>query len=119
MTAVTVNYNRSPLSRVAVLAACLLAGTLGVARAAAPLEDGPSLVVSYGDLDLSSADGVRALYKRIALAAREVCPREGGLDLAGVTFAHACRAAAIERAVARINNPQLAALSSAEHTKRG
>ncbi len=118
MTAVTVNSNRSALSRVAVLAACLLAGTLGVARAAVPVDDAPSIVVSYGDLDLSSTVGVHTLYNRIATAARQVCPFDGDLDLERNAVARACRAAAIERAVAQVHSEQLAALSPV-HAKRG
>jgi UrcA family protein len=118
MNAVTVNSNRSTLGRAAALAACLLAGTLGVAQAAPAPSDVPTVVVSYNDLDLASAAGVSTLYKRISLAARDVCPSEGVMQLTQVAHARACRQAAIERAVAQVHNSQLAALS-AEHAKRG
>jgi UrcA family protein len=118
MTAVTVNSPRSAMSRVGVLAACLLAGTLGVAHAAAPAADIPSVVVSYGDLDLSSTDGVRTLYKRISLAAQEVCPSVNSMEAKQVAFARHCRKDAIEHAVAQIHSAQLVALST-EHAKRG
>jgi len=118
MTAVTVNSNRSALSRVAMLAACLLAGSLGVAHAAAPLDDAPAIVVSYSDLDLTSSAGVKTLYNRIEFAARQVCPFDGDMQLQRIAFARACRDAAVERAVAQVHSGQLAALS-AGHAKRG
>ena len=117
MTAATVNSNRSTIGRVAVLAASLLAGSLGVAHAA-PAQDLPRVVVSYGDLDLSSSEGVRELYKRIASAAREVCPYADARELGQVALNRSCRNAAISRAVREVNSPQLVALR-AEHVKRG
>jgi len=124
MTAATVKSNRSTSGRprglpgrVAVLAASLLAGSLGVAHAATP-QDLPQVVVSYSDLDLSSSDGVRELYTRIASAASEVCPYADARELRQVALNRACRNAAISRAVRDVNSPQLVALR-AEHVKRG
>jgi len=124
MTAATTHSNRNTMGRprglagrVAVLAACLLAGPLGVAQAA-PARDVPQVVVSYGDLDLSSSDGVRELYRRIAAAAGEVCPYADARELGQVAVNRACRNAAISRAVRQVNSPQLVALR-AEHVKHG
>jgi len=118
MTAATVNSNRNTIGRVAVLAACLLAGSLGVAQAAAPVTDVPQVAVSYSDLDLSTSEGTRALYQRIANAAREVCPYPNARELAEFEVNHSCREAAIAKAVREINSPALVALR-AEHVKRG
>lgn len=117
MTAATVNSNRSTIARVAVLAASLLAGSLGVVHAA-PAQALPQVVVSYGDLDLSSSDGVRELYKRISAAATEVCPYPNARELGQAMVNRSCRDAAIARAVADVKSPQLVALR-AEHVKRG
>jgi UrcA family protein len=117
MTAATVNSNRSTIGRVAVLAASLLAGSLGVAHAA-PAQDLPRVVVSYGDLDLSSGDGVRELYKRISAAASEVCPYPNARELGQAMVNRSCRDAAISRAVSEVKSPQLVALR-AEHVRRG
>jgi len=124
MTAATVNSNRSAFGwpmglagRAAVLAAGLLAGSLGVAHAAPP-QDLPRVVVSYGDLDLSSGEGVSELYKRISTAAREVCPYPNARELGQVIVNRSCRNAAISRAVGEVKSPQLVALR-AEHVKRG
>jgi UrcA family protein len=118
MTAATVNSNRSTMGRVAVLAACLLAGSLGVAQAATPVTDFPQIAVSYSDLDLASSEGNRELYKRIANAAREVCPYPNARSLSEVEVNHSCREAAIAKAVRQINSPALVALR-AERVKRG
>jgi UrcA family protein len=118
MNAATVNSNRSTMGRVAVLAACLLAGSLGVAQAAAPVTGVPQIAVSYSDLDLASSEGTRELYKRIANAAREVCPYPNARELAQLEVNHSCRDAAIAKAVREVNSPALVALR-AEHVKRG
>jgi len=117
MTAATVNSNRSTLGRVAVLAVSLLAGSLGVAHAASA-QNLPQVVVSYGDLDLSSSDGVRELYKRIDFAASQVCPYPNAREIAQVALNRSCRNEAISRAVRDVKSPQLVALR-AEHVKRG
>jgi UrcA family protein len=118
MTAATVNSNRSTLGRVTVLAACLLAGSLGVARAATPDAGVPQLAVAYGDLNVASDDGARELYQRIAKAAERVCPFSGSRELAQLSVNNRCREAAIARAVREVNSPQLAALR-ADRARRG
>jgi UrcA family protein len=104
-----------------VLAGCLLAGALSVAQAAPPAaaaRTAPTIVVSYGDLDLSTDEGTVALYQRISQAARRVCPLEDSRALAQRVSSDTCRAAAVARAVADINSPRLAALY-AGRTNRG
>lgn len=118
MNFATFTSNRVPLGRIAVLVGCLFAGAAGAAQAAVPADAAPSVVVRYGDLDLSTTEGVRTLYQRITVAARKVCPYDNSKQLSLVTKSYACREAAIEHAVASIHNTQLAALRS-EHTKRG
>ena len=110
MTAATLTANRTNKSRIAVLAACVLAGLSGVAAAATPADDVPAVVVRYGDLDLSTQEGVQTLYKRIASAARQVCPAGDPRTLARFDYGRTCRAAAIARAVGNVHNSQLAAL---------
>ena len=117
MTATTVNSKRSPAGPATVLAACLLAGSLGT-EAATPQAGPPQMAVSYGDLDLSSSDGARELYRRISRAAERVCPYPDARILSEIEVNHHCRDAAIARAVREVNSPQLAALR-AERAKRG
>ncbi len=84
-------------------------------RAAAGVEIGPdgypAVAVSYGDLNLSTSEGVLTLYRRIAAAANQVCggnpdPR----DRHAVVWSRVCRQAAMARAVQAVGNPRLAAL---------
>jgi UrcA family protein len=102
----------------AVLAACVLSGSLGVAQAATPVGEVPTVVVAYGDLDLGSENGVHTLYNRIAWAAGRVCPNQDAMDPERVALFKSCRDAAIARAVSEIKSPQLAAVR-AEHVRRG
>jgi UrcA family protein len=119
MTAHTSNRKRTLPGRSAVLAACvLLSGSLGIANAAVPGEEVPTVVVAYGDIDLGTDEGVRALYSRITFAASHVCPFQEAMDAEHVALFKSCRDAAITRAVSAIKSPQLAALR-AEHAKRG
>ena len=118
MNFATVKSNRVVVGRIAVLVGCLLAGTVGAAQAATSADAVPTIVVRYGDLDLSTTDGARVLYQRISVAARQVCPYEVTKVLSQIGKNRACREAAIERAVSAVNNPQLVAMRS-EHVKRG
>jgi UrcA family protein len=118
MKFVTVKSNRVVIGRIAVLVGCLLAGSVGAAQAATSTDAVPTVVVRYGDLDLSSTEGARVLYQRISVAARQVCPFEYSKSVSQVGKNRACREAAIERAVNAVNNPQLVAMRS-EHVKRG
>jgi UrcA family protein len=112
MTSSTVNSNRFTGRFAMLAAACLFTGSLGVAQAATSMDDVPSVVVNYSDLDLSTSDGVQKLYRRISLAARQVCPFGDSRDLQRVAVTYACRQAAIARAVSNVHSPQLVALSA-------
>jgi UrcA family protein len=117
MTAATFKTvsNRVNSRRLTVLAGCLLAGTLSVAQAASPEATAvgavPTMVVSYGDLNLSTTEGNATLLQRITTAARRVCPLEDSRNLARAAYSNSCRAEAVARAVHDINSPQLAALA--------
>ncbi len=118
MTTKTSNRTRFPLGRAAVLAACVLSGSVGVAQATIPTDDVPRIVVSYGDLDLGTDEGVRTLYRRISVAAARVCPFQESMDPERLSYFKSCRNAAVSRAVSELKVGQLAALH-AEHVKRG
>ena len=92
----------------AVLALGLTIAFTPVARAdAAP--DVPKLEVSYTDLDIATEQGARALYRRIATAARQVCPRgEGSIVPKLEEVSRTCIRDAISRAVHEVNSPRLA-----------
>ena len=97
----------------ALLALAASFGALSSASAATPDNSGPSVTVRYADLNLSTDAGSRALYHRIAHAAKLVCPTDDIRDLSRLFIARACQEAAIERAVLLVNNPQLAAAHAA------
>lgn len=79
---------------------------------AAPIPETTEVHVAYADLDLTSTASVDTLYRRIVSASRQVCPAmpPGRVKLAVTSAIRECRAAAVERAVAQIANPQLAAV---------
>lgn len=78
--------------------------TAGLIKAAPALAETPSATqthVSYvktADLDLASEGGKRALDRRLAQAAREVCGNPSDADLVGQNKARECRDQAIAQA---------------------
>ncbi len=100
----------SPFARVTGAAALLLlaCGSAGFAAAATPADDVPTVVVRYGDLDLQTDAGLRVLQRRLSAAASKVCPAPySNVDLAGLSVARRCQAAAIDRATRSLHDPHL------------
>jgi UrcA family protein len=96
------------------LAACALIGIFlsplsAVAFTTSALDNPPTRVVQFGDLDLSQNVGIEALYSRIRSAAREVCEPLDVWSLRRLHEEYHCRKAAIGRAVAELNSPALTA----------
>src|SRR5579862_8641547 len=96
--------------------AALLAGasTAGFAAEASAMNTNPvisapfspavhAIRVSYGDLDLASAAGKRALQERISAAARKVCAVDDIRVLDQVAAGAACQSAAVSRALADVH----------------
>jgi len=92
------------------------AAAAGVAGAATPDLDAPTIAVKYDPATLESYDGARQLSARLANAAVEVCPNYGNPHWISHQV-QLCRERAIENAVAKVHNPRLAAvyLSSTKH----
>ena len=84
----------------AALSATMLVGV----SHAAPQEDVPTQDVSYQDLDLNSNAGVQALYRRINVAADEVCGQASTRELARWQAKRACVERAVSEAVAAVNS---------------
>ena len=63
----------------------------------------PQARVSYTDIDLSKAAGVRVLDRRIKVAAKAVCPDLHGVDPFRQLAAHRCIVSAISSAEAQRN----------------
>jgi UrcA family protein len=93
-----------------------VAAATGVAGAATPNPDVPSIAVKYDPTALETDSGARLLYARIATAATEVCPNSTSSIFLNPAVQE-CRQRAIENAVAKTHNPRLAAvyLSASKH----
>jgi UrcA family protein len=105
---------KSPLvSSRALLAASLIvvvgAATGGTVRAAEELQYDRT-TVTYGDLNLDSAQGTRALYARLRNGAENVCSSFEGRDLLFKRLWRACFDQAVAAAVVQVNRPGLTIL---------
>jgi len=94
-----------------VVTACIIALTLGAPSIAAAEADaglkGISKKVSYSDLNLDKEEGAAVLYKRLKLAARQVCGvRSLGLKgtLHEAAEKKACYVDTLDAAVSQVNN---------------
>jgi UrcA family protein len=86
-------------------------GSAAAITTAQAADDGAALsrVVKYGDLNLDSADGARALLGRIHSAANRVCAPLESRSLDQQTRWQTCYNQAIASAVAHIDNVRLTA----------
>ena len=79
------------------------------ASAGAISEDAPSVKVRYGDLNLTSQEGIASLYRRIRYAAGVVCSALDGRDPMRETLWHDCYNHAVANAVLAVHNETLSA----------
>ena len=92
-----------------VLTSALLTASMALQANNAPVQrPARSTTVQFGDLNLDSAGGVAALYRRLSLAAARVC---GSRAFTGIYYTLAeyrsCVADATQSAVTSINRPAL------------
>jgi UrcA family protein len=92
------------------LTGLLLLSAFGLAVNALPAVAGEELVtksqvVRFGDLNLTTDDGAQTLYKRIKVAAHQVC--EGADDRFGYSEYRKCMKKAVDEAVAKVDRPTL------------
>jgi UrcA family protein len=94
-----------------------LATSFAVDCAAADSTKAPSVIVKYGDLNLSNPQGAATLYNRIAFAAHEVCKSFDTdiRDLASQAQLNACVHRAIANAVTKVGQPELIAVYNARN----
>ena len=97
-------------NRLALLLALGLAASIGAANATTAAPAAQSLRVAYGDLDLSHAAGVDALYARLRAAAAQVCNPSDTQDLRSQVSFRACTVRALDDAVAAVHEPRLTAM---------
>jgi UrcA family protein len=102
----------APLLLLGGLAGAMAAGATGTDS------DAPSVTVKYSQESLATNGGVGDLYRRITLAAKQVCPDDSIRDLAVQHRIAQCREQAVAVAIRQIGNSQLAALH-ANHSKNG
>jgi UrcA family protein len=110
---------RATLSAMLASAMAIVFGTslafIG-ASAHAAVEEQPSVVVHFADLDISHPEGATALYRRIQSAAFQVCSEYNASGMWYVSAARECARRAIAEAVAKLNLPTLNAVyASATH----
>ena len=84
---------------------------LGLAASvAASAAEPPSITLKYEADDLVTTAGAEALYKRIRVAARQVCSPYSGEDLLRWSRWKRCYRQAVGNAVAAVHQPTLTAL---------
>jgi UrcA family protein len=106
--------NKKRHAHVAVLTSlCVLTGSLvsSGAGAAANTADIPTATVRYSDLNLTTPDGIRALYRRLEGASHEVCKAyDGERQLERMAEQQVCYDQALTGAVTKLNIPSLTAI---------
>jgi UrcA family protein len=86
------------------------------ANAGSP-QDVPSVVVPFGDLDLSRSEGATVLYRRLRSAAETVCAPLDDRGVARHMSFKACVQSAISAAVAKVNRTALTAYYEARASR--
>jgi UrcA family protein len=105
-------YNRTRI--VIISAGIAFLGLAGASNAAQrDFPDTLRMTVSYADLNIESAAGVKVLYRRLRFAAQHVCaPFDDGQHRTGNFHFRVCYRNALDSAVAKINKPTLTAMHS-------
>jgi UrcA family protein len=100
-----------------------LAGTLGLGLSAQAADTAPSafpaVTVKYGDLNIDSKSGARMLYTPLGHAAEQACGGRPSLmvDMPRYRRFMACYDDALDRAVQKVDKPQLQALHAARRVE--
>jgi UrcA family protein len=100
----------------AVLASAFLAIGIGSAYAA---DQDISVIVKYGDLDISTPDGAKSMLQRIVQAARRVCAPDANLaDLPGLgDWLKYCVSTRVSGTVSRLGAPIVTAAYRSRATR--
>lgn len=86
--------------------------------ASSAYSDARKVTVRFGDLDLSNLQGATALYRRIRLAAEQVCSPFDGRDIASKIRMEACVHRAVADAVTTVDRPASFAAYAAHNRTR-
>jgi|SRR5579872_4566299 len=95
-----------------ILSAAALLTSPEVASAGQPPADGMQTNVYYTLRDLATEQGTRKLYRRIVMAAQEVCPGYDSRWPQPVAASKECQRVAIAGAIASIGDARLAAIDA-------
>jgi len=107
-----------------LLAGALVTWLSGAVSGTALADDGDAapartMVVRFGDLNLSSEEGVQKLYGRIRQAATTVCSETGPSSARPYSLEfQQCKEQAINTAVGKINNKVLTAMHQQKTSRR-
>jgi UrcA family protein len=104
---IIMNSIRTKICSVLACASAAASLSLLPPSAQAADQDPPTKTVRFDDLNLKSSAGARALYRRIRLAAKQVCDLSIEGDALMQAAAQTCRDKAIDDAVLRIHAPIL------------
>jgi UrcA family protein len=104
-----VRVSRPQITIAMILCGIVSAAGIGAASAAVQEDDAPSIVVKYNPESLKTDSGAHVVYRKIVLAAEQVCPPFASSVRPSQAILQ-CRAQAIARAVMKINDPKLAAI---------
>jgi UrcA family protein len=108
----------SPFTTKLLLGGLAALAAAGTAMASPQQEMVPTLVVRYSSDALETDSGAKALYRRLARAAQDVCPSPSNTRILNPVIAK-CREDAITGAVNKIHNQRLAAVHAAASAKSG
>jgi UrcA family protein len=75
----------------------------------------PQVIVKFGDLDVSTSQGAGTLYRRIHIAAENVCWRMYDSNEAYTLNKDACLKKVIADAVIKVNEPALSAVFASKY----
>lgn len=112
-TATNAHFAALPSMIAAALVAIACAACAGTAQASEPGQP-LTKTVTYGDLNLNSEQGAKALYARLRFAAKEVCAPLESIEVERFMAWRACVHHAVASAVEQINRP----LVTAVHNRR-
>jgi UrcA family protein len=82
----------------------------GPAHAASADPEIPTIRVDYADLDLTADAGVRTLYRRLQVAAKQVCRSYERREIGKTTQRRSCYEHALSAAVTKVNLEMLSVL---------
>jgi UrcA family protein len=103
----------------ATLATACMAIASAAVQAAESRESETAKTVQFGDLNLANPQGVERLYRRIVVAAQQVCDSRQARSLQAQALDSICTKQSIAHAVAAVGQPALSALHAAKTGQPG